>query len=536
MIVDRPLPATETPRAEAAVSPSPAAAGSARLALLLALLGLMVLATGLRLAGLRGTDGRLTIDEARLVLVADGVLRTGLPTLPTERLYTRGLLPSYLVAGSFAAFGRSDFAARLPSVVAGVLLVPATFLLGRLLAGSPAGLLAAAFTALAWPLIDWSRQAWMPMPFLLLFCLTVYCWYRGFVCCEARWQVVGAAALLLAVLTYEFAVLVVVGLGLFLALEVGRGRRDWYRGRATLAALGLVALGLALLAGLAVALRSGTLAGPLGEVAWWFSPDLTNLAASHFYFDRLLAPYSMLLSAALIGFIPLLRAQPRGAAFLGLLAALAFFVPSFLLQVKQTDRYGLPFLLLVAVLAAAGTVAIFRSNDRPRLARLGAALPILGLLTVFLVALRDDLQAIPSRLATRPPAETWVRVLGRQDIGPNDLIAAEQPEKLQHYAGRVEFFLRLDDHQRYVYPAGDRFRHIYTGATMIQSQADFERLVEAAYPERTLWVVGRRDPTLDTLNGIEPGLGRALRAVADRYVETRDGWVLFSVRLPRQQH
>jgi hypothetical protein len=190
----------------------------------------------------------------------------------------------------------------------------------------------------------------------------------------------------------------------------------------------------------------------------------------------------------------------------------------------------------VAVLAAAGTMATLRSDGRQRPSRLGAALPILGLLTVFLVALRDDLQAIPSRLASRPPAETWVRVLGRQGVRPGDLIAAEQPEKLQHYAGRVEFFLRLDDHERYVYPAADRLRHVYTGATMIQSQADFERLVEAAHPEQTLWVIGRREPTLATLDGIEPGLGRALRAAADRYVETRDGWVVFSVRLPRQQH
>jgi hypothetical protein len=335
-------------------------------------------------------------------------------------------------------------------------------------------------------------------------------------------------------MTYEFAVLVAAGVGLFLGLEVLRGHRDWYRGRPTLAALGIVALGLALFGGLAATLRSGTLSGPLGEVAWWFSPDLTNLAASQFYFDRLLAPYSMLLSAAVIGFIPLLRAEPRGATFLGLLAALTFSVPSFLFQVKQTDRYGLPCLLLVAVLAAGATLATLRANGRQRRSWLGAALPILGLLTVFLVALRDDLQDTPSRLATRPPSETWVRMLRRLDIRPNDLIAAEQPEKLRHYAGRVEFFLRLDDHERYVYSAADRFYHLYTGATMVQSLADFERLVLAAYPERTLWVIGRRDSTLATLNGIEPRLGRALRASADRYVETRDGWVLFRVRLPRQ--
>ena len=535
MIADRPLPGPETEQAEVtACSRSRFAARGLWIALLIALLALVAVAAAVRLQPLHGgVDGRLTIDEARLVLVARGVGETGLPTLPTDRLYTRALLVSYLVAGSFALLGQSDFAARIPIASLGVLLVPAAFLLARRLAGPAAGLAVAAFVALAEPLIDWSRQAWMPMPFLVLFCLTLYCWYRGFVQYQARWQVLGGLALLLAVLTYEFAVLMVAGLGLFLGLDIVRRRWDWYHGRPTLVTFGIVGLGLALFWSMALVLRSGTVSGPLGEVSWWFTPDLTRLEALDFYYDVVLGPYALLVAAALFGFIPLLHAQPRGALFLGLLAALAVFVPSFLLQVKQTDRYGLPALLLLVILAAGGTVATLRllpSASWPATLRL--ALPVLGLVALFGVALQKDFQEIRRHLARRPLDQTWVQVLERQGLQQDDLIAAEQPEKLYRYFGRVDFFLRLYDYERYVYQTPDGPRHIYSGALMVRNRADFERFVEAAHPGRRLWVAGRRVQTLKLLNDIDPSLAAALRASATRYVETDDGWVLLRVDLP----
>src|SRR5712691_2152933 len=122
----------------------------------LLVLGLTLLAFWIRLPGLVAPDGSLNTDEARLALAADGVLQHGWPVLPSGRVYTRGLLNSYLMAPSFALLGRHDFAARLPSVVAGALLVPVVFLLGRALGGQLAGLAAAVFVTLAEPLVYYS--------------------------------------------------------------------------------------------------------------------------------------------------------------------------------------------------------------------------------------------------------------------------------------------------------------------------------------------------------------------------------------------
>jgi hypothetical protein len=40
--------------------------------------------------------------------------------------------------------------------------------------------------------------------------------------------------------------------------------------------------------------------------------------------------------------------------------------------------------------------------------------------------------------------------------------------------------------------------------------------------------------TIEQLNSIDPELLRSLRAASDRYIQTRDGWLLLRVRLPRQ--
>src|SRR5215217_5835286 len=163
-----------------------------RLPVLAALLVLVAMAVAVRLNGLDWRDGDLGTDEARLTLAAKGVLATGLPILPSGRLYTRGLVTAYATAPSIALFGVHDWSARLPGIVAGVLLVPAVFLLANAVAGTVPALAAAFLVVVSAPLVAWSRQAWPPATFLLLFTLTAYVGYRGFGRDEPRWQLLAA--------------------------------------------------------------------------------------------------------------------------------------------------------------------------------------------------------------------------------------------------------------------------------------------------------------------------------------------------------
>jgi uncharacterized membrane protein len=129
----------------------------------LLVLGAITLAgLGLRLAVTRGIwlDEAISIHDARLSL--HDMFRT---------LYYGDRHPPlhYLVLWLNArAFGYSEFALRIPSVLAGTLVIPALYELGRELYDRRTGLIAAAFAAVS-PLLVWYSQEVRMYSFVTLF-------------------------------------------------------------------------------------------------------------------------------------------------------------------------------------------------------------------------------------------------------------------------------------------------------------------------------------------------------------------------------
>lgn len=126
---------------------------------LLTLGGLILVALALRLLYL----GRISlyIDEFTTMWAAKRILEHGLPWTPAGVLYLRGVLFSYLDALFIYLLGFSEGAARLPSVLAGVLSVALIYLLGRRLFSPAVGLVAAALLTFAPEAIVWSGRARM---------------------------------------------------------------------------------------------------------------------------------------------------------------------------------------------------------------------------------------------------------------------------------------------------------------------------------------------------------------------------------------
>lgn len=507
-----------------------------RFVVAVAVVALALLALAVRLPGLIGPDGTLNADEARLALAADGVLQSGLPAMPTGRVYTRGLLNTYIIAGSFALFGRHDAAARLPSVVAGALLVPAVFLLGRAFGGTAAGLAAAAFVAIADLLVYYARTAWLPSVYLLLFTVTLYGCYRGFVEGRGHWQLGAALAFIAALLSYEFAMLIVLALALTLGIEGLRRRRDWYQGRTTLLALGIFIGGVVLFGLLTLVLRAGTLAGPLGEAEAFFQPR-PRLSGLVYYARELLFDYAVLALLAALALPLLLCERPRGTLLLVILFGLVILFPSFVIQLQRSPRYALPVLPLLAVLAAAavtrGVAALGRWRGWSGLRLQLAAW--LGLLLLFGAALARDIRAIPSWLHESAPRQTWVQAIQRAGFKPTDLVVSESSQKARFYLGRADFDLRPINYRRYAYRSPEGLRYIYTGALLLTTRGDFERLVERPNAGRVVWIVGRAERLPETLLQLDPQLWPALSEAADKRIRTADGWLLLRLTLPRQR-
>jgi uncharacterized membrane protein len=119
-----------------------------------ALVAILLIATGVRLVHLFQP---LRYDEAYTYLHFAAVpLATGLADYSRPNNH---LLHTLFVHASTRAFGSEPWALRLPAFIAGVLIVPMVYAVGRLMADRSAALVAAAFAAASAPLILYSTNA-----------------------------------------------------------------------------------------------------------------------------------------------------------------------------------------------------------------------------------------------------------------------------------------------------------------------------------------------------------------------------------------
>lgn len=105
----------------------------------------------------------LWIDEGYTVEAAMQILNQGEPRFANDKIYKNHFLQSYLVAGSIAVFGFDPYnpwPARLPSVIFGILLIPASyFLIFLIFRNHGLALISAGLVAFSVLEIGWSRQA-----------------------------------------------------------------------------------------------------------------------------------------------------------------------------------------------------------------------------------------------------------------------------------------------------------------------------------------------------------------------------------------
>jgi hypothetical protein len=142
--------------------------------LLLTAVGAVLRAWGLGGIGLHG-------DEDVMALATRGILETGVPVIPSGMLYPRAVPQLYLMAGSVAVFGDTEWALRLPSAIMGILMVPIGYALARRFLTVPWALAVAATIALLPSMIVLSQTARMYVffvAFVMLFGIAIFRWER----------------------------------------------------------------------------------------------------------------------------------------------------------------------------------------------------------------------------------------------------------------------------------------------------------------------------------------------------------------------
>lgn len=501
------------------------------------LVAVTLMALAIRVVGLPIVQGTMGRDEARLALAARGILQHGLPILPDGFLYTRGVLPAYLEAATFAIFGISDQIARLTDLMFATLLVPAVFFLGRLLGGPRPALAAATIVAISPPLVLQGREAWLYSTFLFWLTISLAWFVRDAPGDRIRAGLAAAAALL----SHELAVFLLPVTGL---LELGRivesrlrqrrGGPPIFSWRRVLPFWGILLVGLAVTMSLSFSLRAPTMGGATVEMREYLKPgiDLRGLEAT---LDIIGHWHPWLLPIAVLGF-PTTRAGwralalGRGTAPALLMLLVVLLFNSFGLVRRGEARYVLAALPFLAILSA---VALDRVGP-PLLAMLAGRRSFgslrrplrIGLL-VLLVALCFDLPTLRADSGIRTVPATWLQSLA--DRGPDDIVVTFSTTLTQHYLGRTDFWLRPDGYAKYVWAGRSPLREVHTGATVVRDAREAERLMLEPNRGRTIWVVLPGEPSTEPTRA-QRELNQSLAALA---VETRrspDGRVVLKLQ------
>ena len=462
----------------------------ARSGLIWLALGLLTLAAvGVRVWGLPTPEGTFGRDEARLALASRGIIEHGVPRLPGGVIYTRGLLPSYIEAGSFALFGVSDRSARFQSLLAGTLLVPLSYLLARMAVG-PAGSLAAAMVAaFCAPLVLQSREAWLYSTFLPLFATVLILFHRGFSVGSGPAQLCAALAFAAALLCHELAVMALPVLLLFLVLPAGPRHPIWWKGPWTLAALAVAVMAVGMAAGLSLGLRAPTLGGSLVEVREYLY--LTSSPGTLLDYLRIVSSWHLLLLPLAVLGLPLVTSWlSHGALLLYLATLCTLLMPSFLLLGRPEGRYILPALVTLAPVAAFAAArwgprlfeALAGRRLAPRLRNtLSAALPLV------LLSAPLDWAAVRRDAQVRNVPTTWVQLMA--DRQPGDLIISYAPTLTSHYLGRTDAWIRPRGYEKYVWAQARPLRDIHSSAILVRNARELDQLIARPNQGRTAWVL-----------------------------------------------
>jgi len=199
-----------------------AAGGVGRARLLLTcivLAGAVVRFWGLGSVGLHG-------DEKTMALPVMSLVNQGVPLMPSGMFYPRAVGQLYLMAGSVMAFGQSEWALRLPSVLCGILLILLAWQAGSRFLTVPWNLALTAAVAFLPSFIEDSQTARM-----YVFLVTCVAGYMGLIFAWERTNrtsyLVAAVALLLVGMQFHTLAIFGAFLVFFPGLARGDERKLW---------------------------------------------------------------------------------------------------------------------------------------------------------------------------------------------------------------------------------------------------------------------------------------------------------------------
>lgn len=471
------------------------------------LLGVILSGAYLRLANLNGQS--FWVDEMNHVVAAQALLEGKGAVFPSGLPYQRSLLFTKLVSYSFAIFGVSEFSARLPGALFGVLSIPLMFFVAtRLFRHVGVGLVAAFLQAFTPFNIGWSRVSRMYALFQFFFLLAAYAIYEGLEGTREKksgirllqtwnldvlWLAIAALALAAATYLQVLSGVILPALLLFFGLMLvgglmAHGVKSARVGKYVV----LLILSLAGVAGI------GILAPDIliqAREAMRFSPNWAKydyVQNPFYYFWFLISNFYFTIAAFfLIGVVIAVAELRQAAIYLLLLfvVPLALLSTLFVLKVERYMFHLFPFYLLLAAYGAvrlfelAGKVAQQSSWRSPQWARFALVLVFVGILGAS-----DWLRfarKIPSLRAGTNGAvtiEEWNDACAfvRTQRAEKQPVISTLPVAVYYYLGRVDYFLASMESSRdeEIIKKDGALIDYYSNASVIDTVEDLQGLMQ----------------------------------------------------------
>ncbi len=455
------------------------------------LLGLLVVLFGLVLRLIYLLRASPFVDEYSTLMAIRGILRHGVPLLPTGFFYGHDPLYSYVATGAALLWTDDLVAVRVLSLVASLGSVVLTYWAGRSLFSQWAGLLAAALLALSAEAVLWGARARAYALEQLLALVAFWFFYRGVTEDRPAWRRLGLLALVAAVFTHPEAALLLPALAL--AVLALHGLR-WWLSPDRLIEFALAGVGVIGRYLLQKVVAGGDVGGfnavadarpTFGFLVNWAGGLQT---VGEFLFDTPAVPATLLALLAVL-VIGLRQRDPRAHA----VRFLAITLATILLQMAvviggtwQSVRYLLFASPLLFLLAGAGFdgLAGWLAPRLPRMAT-GFILAVVGI-----VALVPSLPGAVQAANTSEIAYDLAFAYVSDQWADGDRLATLAPAAAWIGTGRVDYFALGKTYEEFVWEEDGQWYDKWVGAPLIQKASELEAVLdEVEASAATLWLV-----------------------------------------------
>lgn len=264
----------------------------------------------------------LWYDEGYSINAALQMLERGLPILPSGHFYSTAILNTSFIASSMGLFGSSEFAARLPAVLFGVLTIPLTFYFVKRLIDKKVALITAFLVTFFVLEIVWSRQARMYQQLQFFYLLSLFLFYEFTQKGTNRYLILTIISTICTVLSHSFGFSLVIVFFVYLLLTNITNTKKYLTKEFILNKKFIITFlcGVALLV--------------LAEVAFGVFTSILSTRINYFpdYMLYLMHIFPIILYLALVGVIILLRKDYKTSLLLILAAIVPFYFICFHVQ------------------------------------------------------------------------------------------------------------------------------------------------------------------------------------------------------------